>query len=369
LGIVGLAGWRAVEQPKVSPEAQLLIQKGLDALQNNDALDTQDAGSTMQAIALLTDATQAAPQSATAWGGLAMAYAVRKRAAALPERPGLDSRSRSAAKAALDLDPNEVRAVGALRLLDPVYRHWMVAERADREALQKNPKLPILLFVMSDVLGSAGRWSDAVQYSKKFDQKNFLIPGADRKLIIDLWATGDLQGADTAVETAIQHWPQHPQIWRTRLAYLMYSGRPREVLQLLSSGSERPIELRTEFIAAVGATARALAGQLDASEAVKENLAYLKANPSSALQIAQACTALGLPGTAFELLDGYYFGEGEWPQLAPPGGDQDRVTSPLFQPPMHSVWHDPRFDRLLQRIGLTDYWRQSQTLPDYRRSA
>ncbi|HJR83599.1 MAG TPA: hypothetical protein VJ775_06695, partial [Sphingomicrobium sp.] len=67
-------------------------------------------------------------------------------------------------------------------------------------------------------------------------------------------------------------------------------------------------------------------------------------------------------------LDGYYFGEGDWRGVAPAAGDEDRATAPLFMPPMRKVWRDPRFDQLVGRIGLTAYWRQSGTTPDYRRA-
>lgn len=77
----GYLAWRQTQPPPLSPEAQLLLQKGLDALQANDALDPEDEGSTAQAIALLTEATGAAPTSSLAWGGLSLAYAVRRRAA------------------------------------------------------------------------------------------------------------------------------------------------------------------------------------------------------------------------------------------------------------------------------------------------
>jgi hypothetical protein len=72
--------------------------------------------------------------------------------------------------------------------------------------------------------------------------------------------------------------------------------------------------------------------------------------------------------TSFAILQGYYFGEGPWHKVTPEGGDQDRATSSLFLPPMKSVWPDPRFTRLLQRIGLEDYWRQSGTIPDFRKA-
>jgi len=341
----------------------------MNALQYNDALDTQDPGSTLQAIGLLTDATRAAPRSAPAWGALAMAYAVRKRTVALPDRPGMAARSRAAAKRSLALDPVEARALGALRMLDPVYRHWREVEQKDRAAVRKNPKLPILLFIMSDMLGSVGRWREAVRFSKQLDRTKFLIPGADRKLLIDLWSSGDLQAADQFLEVAVRQWPQHPQIWRARLAYLMYSGRPREALEVLRNDVNKPLEISPSFVDALRGTAEALAGQRSSKEAVQRLLDELRKDTSIAPQVGQACVALGAPGTAFELLDGYYFGEGPWGMLAPKGGDQDRVTNTLFQPVMSPIWRDRRFDNLLRRIGLEDYWRATGTLPDYRRFA
>ena len=369
LGAIGFVGWRSLDQPAMSPRAQLLLERGLAALQDNDALDPQGLGSTMQAIALLSDATQAAPDSATAWGALAMAYAVRKRVAPRSERAGLAIRSRSAAQKALELDSREVRALAALLLIRPFYRNWLAAEREGRAALDKNPRLPILIFILSDVLGSVGRWKDAAALSARFDRSKFLIPGADRKVVVNLWASGDVQGADSALEAAVEHWPQHPQIWRTRIAYLMYSGRPAEALELLREDAERPVDVTADYLEAARAVAEGLAGDRPASGAVARALGYLGNNPQSALQVAQASAALGDAGTAFEILDGYYFGEGRWSAVAPPAGDEDRVTIPLFQPPMRSLWREPRFDALLTRIGLNDYWRESGTVPDFRRDA
>jgi hypothetical protein len=77
---------------------------------------------------------------------------------------------------------------------------------------------------------------------------------------------------------------------------------------------------------------------------------------------------MGQQEAALALLNGYYFAEGRWASLAPAGGDAERVTAPLFMPPMRSLWHTPQFGRLLQRIGLEDYWRQSRTVPDFRRA-
>jgi tetratricopeptide (TPR) repeat protein len=362
----GAFAWRRLGTHTSSPEAQLLLQKGLDALQTNDALESETVGSTAQAIALLTDATEADPKSATAWGALAMAYAVRKRAADPGERPGLDARSRSAAKTALELELYEPRALAALRLIEPVYRNWLNAERADREAMEHHPRHPILLFVTSDLLGSVGRWKEAAALSDRLDRTKFLIPGADRKVIINRWAAGDLQAADKALQIAVEHWPDHPQVWRTRLAYLLYTGRSLEALRVLDDQSQRPSIVPPGFPDAIGATARALIGQTSPDQAVEANLNYLRMRSVAAPFVAQACTVLGDTSTALSILTGYYFHEGVWSNVAPAAGEQDLLTGPLFQPPMMLLWKSPQFTSLLERIGLENYWRQSKTQPDWR---
>ena len=373
-GVVAVAGaagygfWRTrPTEEQLSPQAQLLFQKGTDALQNNDALDPAGPGSTMQAIALLTQATEAAPKSAMAWGSLALAYAVRKRTVPLAERSGLDMRSRAAARSALRLDPRDPRALGALLLLDPVYRHWLAVERADREAVRKNTVVPLLLSITSDMLGNVGRWDDALGFSKRMDRQHFLIPGADRRFLTDLWASGDIQAADNVLRASVERWPQQPEIWRMRVAYLMYSGRPTDALELLREGAERPTEIGEDLVQPMRAVAQALGGQRPARSAVEEALSFLGKNPVAALRIANACSALGALDDTFEILDGYYFDAGKWAKVAPAAGDADRITQPLFLPPMKAAWSDPRFAQLLQRTGLEDYWRKSGTQPDFRR--
>lgn len=368
VAIAGAAAWRLVPRHQaISPEAQLYLQKGTDELQSNDAFDLNDPASLDQAITLLTDATHAAPDSAEAWGALSMAYAARKKASGPAERPGLDARSRSAAKQALELDHSEARALGALRMLDPVYRRWLQVEQADRDALKLQPEMPLLLFLLGDVYASVGRWNDAAALSRKFDRSHFLIAGADRKVVVNLWSAGDLQGADDAMRIAVDHWPRNPYVWRTRIAYLMYSGRPADALTVLGDRSARPPDTADHAIAALAGTARALAGEGSASPAIDANLALLRMDRSAAFSVVHACAALGDATSAFDILEGYYFGQGRWAEAAPAAGDEDRVTSPLFQPPMRSLWTDRRFAAILNRTGLNEYWRQSRTMPDFRR--
>lgn len=366
--LAGGAIWwnRSGDHP--SPEAALLVQKGIDALQNNDVFAADDPGSLGNAIALLSQATEADPRNPGAWGSLALAYAGLKRVSPVSQRSGLDLRSRSAAATALNLSSHEPRATAALLLLDPLYRHWRFAERADRAALERSAAIPLLFFLLSETLGSVGRMKEAAAISIKADRKHFIIPGADRRVVLDLWAAGELQGADEALKLAVEHWPQQPQVWRTRLQYLMLSGRPSDALALLHNEAERPSGTPDGLVLALDATAKALGGQGDRAEGIMRSLDYLKQQPTAVFGVTHACAALGDLETSFDILNGYYFGEGTWNGVAPAAGDQDRATSPLFLPPLKSAWKDVRFSRLLQRIGLDVYWRQSGTIPDFRKS-
>ena len=369
LGAIGYGLLRHSEKPALPPEARTLLQKGLTTLQNNDIIEAPDPGTSLQAIAFLTEATEAAPDSATAWGALAVAYSVRKRAVPPAERPGLDARGRAAAEKALKLDPKEVRGLAALLLLEPIYRNWTRAERASRASYEKSPHLPILPAIMSNILGNVGRWRDAARYTRSIDRNELVIPGVSWRLLNDLWASGDLQAADKELEIAVKHWPQHARVWRARVGYLMYSGRPADILRILREPADIPVELNQDYLMTLRTTAEALSGQAPVEPAVARNLEYLRSRPAAGLDAAQACVALKSPEAAFDILQGYYFGEGDWRSVAPIGGDEDRITNPLFQPVMKPVWRDPRFDALLERIGLDAYWRDTQTEPDFRRFA
>ena len=238
-GAGGFLVWRSNNEQPLSPEAQLALQKGLDALQNNDAFDNSSAASAAQAIAFLTDATRLAPNSASAWGGLAMAYAVRKKASPLGERPGLDFRSRSAAQRALEIDGRELRAIGALRMLEPVYRNWPAAERGMRGTPGATAHTALAV-PRRRYAGKCRPGREAADFARRFDRQKWLIAGADRKVIISLWSAGDLAGADNALRLAVERWPQHPLIWRTRLAYLTYSGRLAEAERVLKDLPNAP---------------------------------------------------------------------------------------------------------------------------------
>ena len=358
---------------KPPPEAEVLRQKAFAIMQDGRPAEQG------QAIIYLKEATRLAPDYAAAWGGLALNYALQKFQVPLAARAGEDARCRSAAKQALALDGKDPFSHGALLLLTPAYRNWREVEQKARALVGRVAPIPLVFHGVGDLLVDVGRSAEALEIYEKIDRKQFLIPLSERSIIQALWNAGQLQLAEERLDEAVGRWPQHYAIWHLRAAFLTYTGRAEEAVRMLEDASVRPVAFPEEQLIAALVTARAIAGTVAPSEAIRFNLDLLKAGSpdvltalnrklSLAQQVAQRCAALGDKDAAFALLDGYYFDEGRWAKVAPAAGDMDRSTYCLFEQPMKNLWPDPRFAALTKRIGLDAYWRESGSTPDFRRA-
>lgn len=369
-GYWGLRGKGKYEPPA---EAEVLRQKAVAIMQDGRPAEQN------QAIIYLKEATVLAPDFAAAWGGLALIYALRKFQVPLAARAGEEARCRSAAQAALELDPREPMSHCALLLLVPTYRRWDEVEREGRKLIGRIPPIPLVFHNVADLLVEVGRSSDSLELYRKIDRKRFLIPLSERSIIQALWNAGELQLAEEKLDEAVGRWPQHFAIWHLRTAFLTYTGRADEAIRVLDDTAIRPVGFPEDQLNAARITASAMAGAVPPAYAIRVNLelldagspdvlTYLNRKLTLAQQVAQRCAALGDADSGFALLEGYYFGEGRWARVAPPAGDMDRTTFALFEQPMSSLWPDPRFADLTRKIGLDQYWRSSGSTPDYRRA-
>lgn len=374
IGASGGILWLRPRAPEIPPKAEQLRQNAMTIMADGRP-EEQD-----QAIAYLLEATEIAPDFASAWGSLAMAYSLRKFQIPLAERTGSEERCRSAARKALELNPDEPLAECALALLVPTYRHWAEVGQIGRTLTKRHPGIPVAQHILADSMTDAGLWNDAIKVHDKIDREHFVIPLSDRSIIQGLWAGGELQRAETMLDGATERWPRHRAIWNLRAEFLMHTGRANEAIQQLENQSSRPPAYPEDLLNGALAVARALAGGMAPAAALAVNLGmlqtasadhltYLNHKIATAQIVAQRAVALGDNETALELLDGYYFGRGQWAKLAPPAGDDDRNTICLFEPPMRGIWRDPRFADLLGRVGLEDHWQKSRTIPDFRRFA
>lgn len=107
------------------------------------------------------------------------------------------------------------------------------------------------------------------------------------------------------------------------------------------------------------------------AEARAANVDGAKASPATAAFAILLLSALGEIDSAFEVADGFLLNRGDLivrPRPAPkvpsvnhPGW---RNTFGLFTPPTRPMRLDPRFGRLADGLGLTDYWKRSDQAPD-----
>lgn len=371
---IGAAGgilWFRPSAPEIPPKAQQMLQSALTIMQDGRP-EEQD-----QAIAYLLEATEIAPDFADAWGALALAYSIRKYQLPLAERAGSEERCRSAARKALELDPDQPIAECALTLLVPTYRNWARVEQMGRRLVKRHPHIPMTQHILADPMTNAGLWKAAIKVHDTIDRERFVIPLSDRSIIQALWAGGELQRAEAMLDGATERWPRHRAIFNLRAEFLMHSGRANEAIQQLENQSSRPPAYPEDLLNGALAVARAMAGAITPAAALAANLemlgtatanyvTYLNHKIATVQIVAQRAVALGDNQTAMELLDGYYFGRGRWAKFAPPAGDDDRNSISLFEPPMRALWRNSMFDDLLGRIGLSDYWRRSGTRPDFR---
>jgi len=346
------------------PSALALYRRGQEA--QRQGLREQNR----QAVAYFRQAVDVDPQYAAAWGALALGYRHVIAAAPDAEVERLMEWSRSAARRAIALDPDNADAQAALAPISPIYRNWAIAEANCRHLLAHHPDHWFLNLQLGRVLAEVGRWREALQCARDVIRIDAFIPIGHVRLALALWATGRLQEAETTLDGALARWPGHWAIWFTRFDFLLYNGRPADARALAVQAEGRPYGMPDGTYPAIMAAARAVETRAPAD--IEAALgAYLAIVARSS---AQTPSAVALPAvldridTAFALLDNYYFQEGPLaPRRRPRAVTAPRcITEFLFRAPESALQPDPRFGRMLERIGLERYWRSTGTRPDYR---
>lgn len=330
---------------------------------------------TGQVEALFAEAVRQDPDFAPGWAALALA-----RAGQVPWEQGEDqqsmaARARFAARRALQIDPNSVEAKAALAFVPSTFGRWAEAEAEYRRLLAARAKTAFaewLLHVrLSNCLVEVGRCSDAVAEMRKAAAVNPDHPYSNVGLTQALWHAGEVDEALRLSDAGLVRFPRHSDVWFTRMAVLTYSSRPEAAVAFAADRSRLPFRESGEgLLFRRIITARALAGlaRADVDHAARLHRASAAADWEEIPAAARFFSALGELDTAFELLRGYFFNQGEFSSPSrPPRGPLTRyAVGDLFWAPMAPLWRDPRFRQLTQRIGLEDYWRSTGRAPDFR---
>lgn len=352
-------------RPATPPEVVGLIASARELLDQNTRVGHN------QAIGLLRRVTALAPEFADGWGLLGMAYGVTSHFCERPEGLMLRARARAAGDRALELDPGNASGEIARAVELPFIGHWRERDRRLARALADAPGNEDALEFIAITRQFNGCSSAALPLYARLTRRPF-TPGIYGELIRTLWSAGRIEEAERTLDDAVALYPTQATLWFERFDLMLYGGRPEAAAALAMERDGRP----TGFDDALAAELRTLAEavRVPSSPAARRTLARL--HDQARREAWSAETAIKLGGAvrdldaAFAIADAYYFSRGfAVPDTASPGSaasTDQRLTSLLFEPETAALRADPRFERLMEEIGLDGYWRQAGVVPDYR---
>lgn len=358
--IGGTFAWQKFGASRTPKQAEELYQRAV-ALRTS----TSD-GDNRQVIAYLREAVRIAPDYGEAWGALAYAYRVSLSIDADPAAiAGHEEKLQEAIRQADRLDPGNADAAFARRLVTNFFGRWTEMEPVYRDLSKRYAKDPGGHYLLGSLLMDVGLWNDAIKSLQIAKKRNALSPLIRYKLTVAFWSAGRISDAEHEIDDALR-WSMHSAIWQTKIKLLAMTGRPQAAFAVLNDMTARPADTTEGHLerSQLFITALISGSQSDRDKAVARLVEFSRKDPvpvSQAFQIAM----LGDRDVALEILEGCYVGIGSWASKRP-SDPTSGASHPLFQPQARSLWGDPRFERILDGIGLEQYWRSANRQPDYR---
>lgn len=260
------------------------------------------------------------------------------------------------------------RALDQARRIDPNHEDVFAAESllhsADREqwdhafpildrGLAKHPDSAILLGLRSVRLLQVGRMDEATENARQALQLDPVTPQTRVNYINALAYSGRYGGARDELDKAEAIWPNSEVLKDARYRLDLRYGDPHRALVTLDQGMTGDGGSATEswrkfLLARIDP---ALANVEAALKAFRERYRH---DPGDIPGYIQALGTFGKVDEAFLV------------SRNPVTLDSMMAsTETLFRPQMRSIYSDPRFIELADRLGLLAYWRKSRVWPDF----
>jgi len=360
----GVVLWRQPWRHRPPAEAVDLFNRGEIAQRQGFA------GQTRQAVSFYEQALRIDPDYAEAWGALALSYTHLLEGYGEGETQAFPARLRSAARRALELDPNNADAQLALILLKPSFRNWAALETELLGFIDRHPAHWLAGGRLANLMFDVGRIAVGAARMKTVVERDSMLPVAQAYLANALLNTDRLQEAESILDQAQSRWPAHPSLWRVRYKSLLFNGRPQAAEAFVMNPDARPSGTTEGDIATLSRLARtvASASPIEAATAVSDLTQRAAADFSELPFASEAFALLGRTDLALAGLKRYFFNEEPFGQPAPIDPYSRRYARELFSRPLAPLRSDQRFASILERIGLEAYWHNSGTQPDYRRA-
>jgi tetratricopeptide (TPR) repeat protein len=310
-----------------------------------------------------------APEVAPGWAALASV-----RAFLLPRDRDLLGEPRhiasvEAAEFALELDPDCAQAFVALSLLKPAFAEHGEKIRLVNEALKRTPNDSSLHVAHATWLYSVGRIRDAgvaLEIASRLDPLGPAVEGLRASM---LTARGETQAALEVISAAWMRWPDSAFIWYIMWSTLCAAGRPDDAEALAAPGVPPRRGVGEHDIAVLRNYAALLRLQGDEQREACERLitAIAQANGPLPLSGALLAAGYGCADRAFDVLEAAL--DAGRP-LRPDNHDgfgmaRAQSTLQLFVSNGGApIWRFSRVPGLAARLGLPQYWIESNKWPD-----
>ena len=304
---------------------------------------TDDANND-RVIDLARRVTEADPDFARGWSGLALAEALALRDSSRPGREAMQQEADAAAVRAVKLDSRNSEAYAAQAMLMPL------ADFAGRNALHRTSTE----VQPSDCgcehqyravfLAGTGRLEDAVLEAKRAHDMEPLALVSTWRWADMLLSAGHAAQADALLRQLEVLWPDAPLV------------ADLDLREALAAGDTDRGLARAARMGNAGRDAALLFGALKAKAPAQalDRFRALGADPAANSRfIADGLAALGDDAAALHAAETLIERKGSNALLA------------FYDPTLATARASPDFAAFVKRIGLADYWRKSGNLPDF----
>ncbi len=313
-------------------------------------------------IGLLEAAVKLAPESADAWGALAMQRLQARVLAPWSGRPPLDAVITDNIRRCQTLDPDNVHAVSAEWFQINPFGDFLSQHAVAQRLAKVGHNSPDALGWIAHQLESAGRTNEAVVSAGRGTALDPLSRAANSMYAQTLWRSGQYDKGRAELERIAEIWPDNHH----NMAILILACADMQdwaaVDRLLDPARLERYPLR-EHRGVIGLMAVL-------RDPTVENRTRMLESITSSVELTGHAEAMPFITLAeFDFVDEAYTLL-DRAKLGPSGGPKDALginayrTHLLFPAAYTKLRADPRFVKLCARLGLVEYWLTTQNWPD-----
>jgi len=333
---VTLLGEAAPVVKEANPEAYALFLQGrywYNQVSRENAVKSADA---------YQRAIDIDPKYAPAWAGLAITTLHQAGQDWVPLQTGV-TKAHEAARHSVEIDPELALGWVSLSLIQSNYLwRWADASESIQTALKLEPNASYVLTAASRLAKNLGRFDQAVAHTRKASALDPLNQRALEALASRLEVAGLLQEAEKTVRHLYTLNPDYAGVHTTLSWMLLRQGKAEQALAEAEKDTDDfwSALLKQLSLYSLGRNTEADAQQRVLIENFHSHGAY---------QIAETFAWQNNPDESFKWLDKAY-------EQHDPG-----LGSLLSDHTLLNLHNDPRWENLLERIGLLEAWKTMPT--------